>query len=281
MIKLFVDSGSSIKKEECAFYDAELLPLKILLNDKEYLDGEDLSMDVFYKALIDDKIFPKTSLPCLEDAEKRVNKCLQEGFDVLILTISSGISGTYNALSMLFKDNARVRVIDSRTAVGGMKILVREANKYRNESLDYMEEKINALIPRVRVLAVPETLDYLHKGGRLSKAGWAVGTVLKIKPVIELKHTVQVPNKSLGIKSAMRYILSALEDCDTDYPIVPSYTYTTENLDEMIAKAKPEFQNIMIEKDNIDPAVAAQWGPGAFGFIFVEKEKEYNGSTNL
>lgn len=272
MIKIFVDSGSSIKKEERELYGVEVLPLKILLKDKEYLDGENLSMDVFYKALIEENLFPKTSLPCLDDAEKRVTKYTEEGYDVIVLCISSGISGTYNALHMLFENNPKVRVIDSKTAVGGMKILVREANKYLHESLDFVKDKINALIPRIRVLAIPETLDYLHKGGRLSNAGWAVGTLLRIKPTIELKHTVSVANKAIGLKSAMKFILSELEKCDTNYPIVPSYTYDTENLDEMISKTKPEYQSAMIEKDNIDPAVAAHWGPHAFGYIYVKKE---------
>ena len=271
MIKIFVDSGSSIKKEERQFYDVEVLPLQILLQDKEYLDGENLSMDVFYKALMEDKLFPKTSLPILEEAEQRVKHCIDEGHSVIILTISSGISGTYNALKMLFEDNAKVRVIDSKTAVGGIKILVQEANKYRNETLDFVEEKLNALIPRIKVLAVPETLDYLHKGGRLSKASWAVGTLLKIKPIIELRHTVKVASKAIGIKSAMKFILSALDACDTNYPIVPSYTYSTKNLDEMISKTNQKYQELMTEKDNLDPAIAAHWGPNAFGYIFVEK----------
>ncbi len=271
MIKIFVDSGSSIKKEERADYGVEVLPLKILLGEKEYLDGENLSMDVFYQALISDKIFPKTSLPSLDEAEQKVQKYIDEGYDVIILTLSSGISGTYNALRMLFENNPRVRVIDSKTAVGGMKILVRGANKYLDESLDFVENKLNELIPKIRVLAVPETLDYLHKGGRLSKAGWVVGSVLKIKPIIELKHTVKAVGKTLGLRHAMKYILTELEKCDARYPIVPSYTYATGNLDELIGKTKEEYQKAMIEKDNIDPAVAAHWGPNAFGYIYVEK----------
>ncbi|MBQ2769096.1 MAG: DegV family protein [Clostridia bacterium] len=271
MIKIFVDSGSSIKKEERRFYDVEVLPLQILLKDREYLDGENLPMDAFYRALLDEKVFPKTSLPLLDEAEQRVNRCVKEGYDVIILTLSSGISGTYNALYTLFQGNLKVRVIDSKTAVGGMKILVREANKYRNETLDFVEEKLNALIPRIKVLAVPETLEYLHKGGRLSKASWVVGTLLKIKPIIELKHTVKVAGKSIGLKSAMKYIVSALENCDTEYPIVPSYTYSTKNLDEMIAKTNQKYQEVMTEKDDLDPAIAAHWGPNAFGYIFVEK----------
>ena len=271
MIKIFVDSGSSIKKEDRELYGVQVLPLQILLGDKEYLDGEDLSMDVFYKALIDDKIFPKTSLPPLDDVERRVNECVNDGYDVVVLTLSSGISGTYNTLKSLFSQNPKVRVIDSKTAVGGMKILVHEANKYLDQSLDFMEEKINALIPRIKVLAVPETLDYLHKGGRLSNAGWAVGTLLRIKPVIELRHTVKMAGKTLGLRSAMKFIISALEKCDTDYPIVPSYTFGKVNLDELISRTPDSYKKAMIEYDNIDPAIAAHWGPNAFGYIFVEK----------
>ncbi len=271
MIKIFVDSGSSIKKEEREEYGVEVLPLKILLGETEYLDGENLPMDVFYKALIDDQLFPTTSLPSLSEAEERVNEYVNKGYDVIILTISSGISGTYNALRMLFESNERVSVIDSQTAVGGMKILVKEANKYLTESLDFIENKIKELIPRIKVLAVPETLKYLHKGGRLSSAGWIVGSLLRIKPIIELRYGVKVAGKAVGLKLAMRFLLDSLKTCDTNYPIVPSYTYSTENLQELISKAPPACQAVMTEFDNIDPAVAAHWGPNAFGFIFVEK----------
>ena len=111
-----------------------------------------------------------------------------------------------------------------------------------------------------------------HRGGRLSKAGWAVGTLLRIKPIISLCHTVSVAEKALGIKSAMKSIIAALENCDTNFPIVPSYTYNTANLDESIAKTPDIYKKIMIENDNIDPAVACHWGPNAFGYIFVAKK---------
>ena len=107
MIKVFVDSGSSIKQNEKELYNVEIIPLKILLGEKEYLDGVDLSMDVFYDELINKKQFPKTSLPSLEDTKNKVLKCVNEGDDVIVLTISSGISGTFNALRMLFEDEKK------------------------------------------------------------------------------------------------------------------------------------------------------------------------------
>ena len=274
MIKIFVDSGSSIKQEEKEFFNVEILPLKILLEDKEYLDGVDLSMEVFYDALINKKAFPKTSLPSLEDAHQRITACTSAGYDVIIITISSGISGTHNALKNLFANDSKVRVIDSQNAVGGIKILALEANKYLDKSLDEVEEKLNALIPRIRALAVPETLDYLKRGGRLSTASYAVGKLLKINPVIELKNTVNVAGKVIGIKRAMQFILNELENCDVNYPLVPSYTYKNNNLEELVAKANAKFNNLnMLPQDDLDPAIACHWGPNAFGFVYVEKTR--------
>jgi fatty acid-binding protein DegV len=74
MLKVFVDSGASIKQDEKEKYDVEIFPLKILLNDKEYLDTIDLSMEEFYHELIDNKQFPMTSLPCLTEIEEKVSK---------------------------------------------------------------------------------------------------------------------------------------------------------------------------------------------------------------
>ena len=72
-------------------------------------------------------------------------------------------------------------------------------------------------------------------------------------------------------KSAMKFILSALEKCDKKHPIVPSYTYSPFHLDELISKVADAFKRIMIEKNNLTPAIACHWGPNAFGLIFVEQ----------
>lgn len=272
MIKVFVDSGSSIKQSEKLLYDVEILPLKIYLNDKEYLDGIDLSKEEFYKELINGKKFPKTSLPSLGDAEEKVMKYVNDGDDVIILTISSGISGTYNALRMLFIDEPKVHVIDSKTAVGGVKILVSELNKNKHKPINEVLEIINNLIPRIRVFAVPETLTYLHKGGRLSKLEYAVGSIVRIKPIIELRDKVSVNSKALGIINAFNKLVEKLKNCDVNYPIVPSFTYESNNLDKLIDKTDEKYRKIMMEKDDLDLAIAAHWGPRAFGYIFVEKE---------
>ncbi len=272
MLRLLVDTGSSIKQEEAEKYNIELIPLKILMGEQEYLDGVDLPLDDFYKMLIEDKIFPKTSLPNLGDLEEKVTAYTNAGDEVIILTISSEISGANNAINMLFKENPKVRVIDSRMAVGGMRLLVDEINKYRDKSLDFIEDKVNKLIPRIKIMAIPETLDYLMRGGRLSKKDWLIGSVLKIKPIIGfIEGKVKVLAKKIGLKSGMAYIANALKEfgCDKNYDIIASYTYNKGNLEALKEMTDKEFHDQMRVEDNLDPCIACHWGPNAFGYVFV------------
>ncbi len=276
MIRIFVDSGSSIKQCEKEKYGVEILPLRILLGDREYLDDIDLTLDNFYDLLIDKKLFPKTSLPPLDEAEEKIKEYTASGDEVIIITISSGISGTYDVIKSRFKDYESVYVVDSKSAVGGIRILVEEVNKYKDKPAGFIVDKLNELIPRIKIIAVPETLDYLHKGGRLSKASYMIGSILKIKPLITFKDgKVHVEEKAIGLVKAKQRILASLKkyECDTAYPIVPSYTYSTDNLNELISKADEKYQKAMVDYDNLDPAIACHWGPNAFGFIFVGKKK--------
>lgn len=275
MLRVLVDSGCSIKLEECEKYNIELIPLNILLGDKEYLDGINLSMDEYYKFLVDQKGFPKTSLPNLVEIEEKVNKYLEQGDEVIILTISSKISGTNNAIRMLFEGNAKVRVLDSCMAVGGMRIIVEEINKNRDKSLDEIEEIVKNLIPRIKIMAIPETLDYLFRGGRLSRMEWLIGSVLKIKPIIGFKDgKVSVIAKKIGLKNGMKYIAEALNnlECDENYDIIPSYTYDRKNLQALIDMTDKKYLPQMRVEDHLDPAIGCHWGPNAFGYIFVSKK---------
>jgi DegV family protein with EDD domain len=126
MLRVFIDTGSSIKQEEAQQHGVELLPLYIFLGDQEYRDGVDLSMEVFYHALIEEKLFPKTALPSLGETEERVQTYTDQVDDVIIITISSAVSGTYSAIKMLFADNPRVWVVDSKSAVGGVSLDLRQ-----------------------------------------------------------------------------------------------------------------------------------------------------------
>ncbi len=275
MIRVFVDSGSSIKQEEKEKYGIEIIPLRYLMGENEYEDSIDQTIDDFYKMLIDEKLFPKTSLPYLEKLEKDVNKYTSDGDDVIILILSSKLSSTYDSIKLLFEKNNKVRVIDTLTAVGGERLLIEEINKYRDQSVDFIVEKVKALIPRIKILAIPETLNYLLKGGRLSMKEWLIGASLHIKPVITFADGyVKSETKKIGLKNSMKYIASEVERlADTSYPIIASYTYNDKNLRTLISMTDSSFHKYMSDFDNIDPVIACHWGPNACGYIFIIKKE--------
>ena len=273
MLRIVVDSGSSIKQDEREKYGVDILSLRVQMGEDSFLDGIDLSVDEFYNRLINLKEFPKTSLPSLEDAQNLVENYTNQGYEVLIITISSGISGTFQTMRMLFEENDKVTVFDSQMAVGGIRFLVQEARKYEKEGMDVIVEKLNALVPRIVTAAIPETLDYLLAGGRLSKLSWMLGTMLSIKPVIGFVETkVTVLSKKRGLKQAMKQIVDmAVEDhCDPEYGIVASYTYNKANIDQVIQMSPAEIQQMVNVYDNLIPSIACHWGPNAFGYIYVK-----------
>lgn len=276
MLRVFVDSGSSIKQEEKEKYQVEIIPLNILLGEKEYKDGENLSMEEFYNFLIKEKGFPKTSLPDLTELEEKVKKYVSEGDDVIIVTISSLISGTNNAIRLLFENEPKVRIIDSKGAVGTMRLIVDEINRHREEPLDVIVDKVNNLIPRIKVMAIPESLIYLFRGGRLTRVDWLIGSMLNVKPIIgfNAEGKVTALAKKMGLKNGMSYIANALKelDCDENYDIIASYTYEKTNLEKLIAMTDEKYKAQIKVYDNLDPAIACHWGPNAFGYIFVSKK---------
>ena len=273
MLRIIVDSGSSIKQEEKDRYQVDILPIHVQMGEESFLDGVDLDINEFYERLGRTKEFPKTSLPSLEDAQNMAERYTKAGDEVLFITISSEISGTYQALRMLFAENPKVTVFDSRLAVGGIRFLVEEARRYEQEPMEVIVDKLNRLIPRIVVAAIPETLDYLLAGGRLSRAEWMVGTLLAIKPVVGIQDgKVSVLAKKRGLKQSKNYIadLVKTEQCDPAYGSVASYTYDKKNIDEVVAMTAPEYREMITAYDNLIPSIACHWGPNAFGYIFVK-----------
>ena len=273
MIQIFVDSGSSIKQEEKQKYGVEMIPLRYLMGEEEYRDGIDLTIDEFYRMLIDKKLFPKTSLPFQVETVQAVERYTDQGYDVVILSISSKISGTCNALRGWFADNPKVTVVDTLSAVGGIRLLVEEMNRHLDEPLEEVLNRVYRLIPRIRIYAIPETLNYLFRGGRLSRKEWLIGGLLDIKPVISLNEEgVKVVAKKRGLKKTMRLIADYVaEQADPAYAIIPSYTYDDSNLKTLISMTDERFHSAMEEFDNLDPVIACHWGPNAFGYIFIGK----------
>lgn len=275
MRRIIVDSGSSIKRDEKDRYGVDILPIRLQMGEESFFDGVDITTEEFYDRLKDKSQFPKTSLPSLEEIQNMVDKYSEQGDEVLIITISSGISGTYQTMKMLFDEYENVEVFDSKLAVGGIRFLVEEALRHENEPMNVVIEKLNALLPRIVIAAVPETLDYLLTGGRLSKSSWMMGKLLSIIPIIGFTDgKVDVLSKKRGLKQAKKTLVEIIQkdQADTSRGIIASYTYNKGNIDEVIQMLPDEYQKVVSVYDDLSLSIACHWGPNAFGFIYVKGE---------
>lgn len=194
-IKIITDSASDILPEEAKKYDIEVIPFSIFIDGKEYRTGVDISCEEFYKLQKTCKEVPKTSLVAPEVIYDTFKKYVEEGKEIFMLTISSNGSGFYNsarlASEMIIDEypDAKIKILDTQKFAYVYAYAAIEAAKMAEEgiSLNEIYEKTEALLALFEVYAVPESLIYLEKGGRINKASLIFGSALDLKPIISIR----------------------------------------------------------------------------------------------
>lgn len=278
MIRIIVDSSADYTKEGLQEANLELVPISVAIDDKSFLDGVDLGKDDFYEIMTNSNDFPKTSQPSPQAFLDVFEDAREKGDDVICILLSSALSGT-NQSANLAKDMAEydnIYIVDSLTATYPIKIMAEYANKLRNEGVAAADiaAKLEELKGRVKIVAGIDTMEYLYRGGRVSKAAAAIGEVAKIKPIVSVVDggKVGVVGKCLGKNKAIRFFTDMLSEktIDTDFPFYTVYSYGTENCEKLEEKLAKEGYT-MKERLQIGATIGAHIGPGAFGVVFVEK----------
>ena len=277
MIRLLVDSAADIKQDNAE--NIYVVPLSINILGKDYLDGLEIQNDDFYKMLTSGKVYSKTAAPSPEMFLKVFEEVKANGDELICILLSSGVSGTYQS-ACIAKDAIEyknIHIIDSLTGSYGVKILTIEAQKMIKEgaSCKQIIEKLHELKKRVQIFLSVDTLDYLHRGGRLDKKTAFIGNLAKVKPIIYVspEGKVEMYSKTIGLKKAIKFIINlALEkEVDTNYPFYSIYTYGTENPQKFEEFAK-ENGIVVSERSQFGPAVGTHVGSEAFGCIYISKK---------
>ncbi len=280
MIRIVTDSSADISQEEAERLGITVLPLTMNFGEESFRDGVDIMPDEFYEKLISSGIFPTTSQASPASYEAVFEDARQKGDKVILLPISRKISGSYECALMVKKQGGydNVCVIDTLSTVSFLKLLVLEALKLKDEMpTEKLAAHLEALRKRTRLYAMVDTLEYLFKGGRLSRTGAAVGTFLGIKPVITIQDgEIKVIAKPMGVRKAVDFLgkkfLSA--SVDADYPVFFGYSYKDERCRQLIDKAvgadKKEYY--LERMQNVSPIVGVHTGPNVAVVVYVEKE---------
>lgn len=280
MVRIFTDSTSDINQAEAKELGVTVVPLKVIFADGEYRDGIDLSPNEFYRKLKCSEKLPTTSQPTPEEFMKKFQEARDAGDEIVAILISGELSGTVQSAHIARErcGEEGIYIVDSRSTILSIRLLVNRAVKLAAEGKSAAEiaADLEEAKKRLRLVAVVDTLEYLKKGGRLSKTAAFAGTLLGIKPVISIEDGVLgVKGKARGLQKAFELVFSVAEEqggIDISQPVAIGYTGE--------ATVFQDFQKVVAEKlPGIDPVISpvgsvvgTHAGPGACVIVFYAKK---------
>ena len=278
MVKIVTDSSCDISPQRCAELGVEMLPITVNFGDTSYRANIDISNEEFFEKLSAAEELPKTAQITPAQFQEVFKPYQESGDDVVCLFISSKMSGTLQsarvAKNILGAEN--ILLPDTLNVTFALGLLVEEAVKMRDAGMTGAEiaEKVEELIPRIRLFAMIEDLKYLKMGGRLSATSALVASILGICPIITLKDgLVEVVGKARGKKAAFAAIRKWVEKepISSDYCVTMGHANVPEN-----CKALQEFLGDLLKKRevhvcSIGSIVGTHTGPGAVGLAYIKK----------
>lgn len=278
MIRILLDSSADFSAEEAKMRNMELVPINITFNDTNYRDGVDITKDEFYDMLIASEIFPMTAQPSPQDFLDIFEDAKEKGDQLIYLSLSSALSGTFQSATLAknMAEYDEIYLVDTLSATRAIRLMAEYACKLREEGKDAatIAAELEEFKSRVVILAAVDTLEYLQKGGRLSKAAAAVGELANLKPIITVTQEgkIGVPGKALGRNKALSTLVKMIteKDIDTTFPIYSIYAVGEENTEKLEQKLGKEGVRVT-KRLQLGPTIGCHVGPGAYGVIFVTK----------
>lgn len=277
MVRIITDSTSDISPEEAEKLGVEVVPMGIVFGEQSYRDGIDISHNEFYQRLTSSKELPTTSQPSPDDFIPLFRDAKAKGDEVVAILLSSKLSGTLQT-AVIARDivgTGGIHIVDSGSVAVGLRLLVDLALKLRElgMSADDMASAISDAARRIRFLALVDTLEYLYRGGRLSRTARIAGGFLGFKPVIALEDgEIKLSGKARGVKrglAAIMDIVDSLPNPVSDLPVYYGYTGDSEKCDMLREISADRFSAYETRVTSVGCAIGTHAGPGAcvLGFI--------------
>jgi len=278
-VRIITDSTTEISQEEAGQLNISVVPLRSIFGETEYLDGIDLTPEQFYTMLEESDELPTTSQPTPHDFEKPIREAMEAGQECVIITIAENLSGTYQSANIAKEKcgNEGVWVVDSESATLSQRLLVERAMQLRDEGksakeiADVLEEEKKS----VRLLAAIDTLEYLYKGGRLSRTSAFAGTLMKVKPIVSLDQgEIKAVGKSRGTTKSHEDLLALVEKeggIDFSKPFAIGYTGDREKFDRFEAMCREQYAGHEPIVGCIGSVIGTHAGPGAVAIFFFKQ----------
>lgn len=277
---IITDSASDITEKEAEEMDIRLVWLKTKFSDGDFPMKTEEDFCRFFDKLAEEKNLPMTSQPSPEEYLEFFEEAKSKDEEVLVLTLSSGLSGTINAanLAKQMSEYDKIWIIDSEQAIITQRFLVQKAVELRKEgkTTEDIVEILEDLKKRVTVCGMLDTLTYLRKGGRIPAALAVVGNMLHIKPVIELKDkTLTMLGKARGRSGGMKYLWKEFEsyDVDREEPVYFGYTSDREIGEKFMMDTVEKYGLKNYKLYPVGGIIGTHVGPACVAISFVKKSQ--------
>ena len=279
-VRIITDSGFDVPDAS----DARLtvLPLSITFGDTTYADGVDLTNDRFFELLIESDELPKTSQATPYAYAQIFERVRAAGEEAVVITLSSGLSGTYQSAVTAAADYPEVHVVDSKNVTIGQGVLVQYALRLADEGRGAAEiaSMVESARERLVLLALLDTLEYLRRGGRIPKSVGAIGELLSIKPVIGVRDgEVVMLGKARGSKNGRNLLHQEVEKNGIDFtmPVLIGYSGLSDKLlRKYLEDNRAIWEDKVAEEDlpitSVGATVGTHVGPNAIALAFFRRE---------
>ena len=276
--RIIVDSTSDLPQN---IKDrVQVLPLTLRFGEEEFLDGVTIDHETFYKKLAQSGVLPTTSQATPAAFAAEYEKAKQADESAVVITVASKLSGTYQSAMIAADDYENIYVVDSGNVAMGGGILAELAVQYMDEGLSAKEiaEKLEEAKLKIVIVALVDTLEYLKKGGRISKTVAFAGTLLNIKPVIGVTDgEILMLGKARGAKQGTNLMAQEIEKAggiDTGKPVLLGYSGLS---DAAVVKFIDDSKHLWghglgeIRYTSLGSVIGTHVGPGAVAIAFFHK----------
>jgi len=279
-IAVVTDSLANIPAELVERYHIHVIPILVMFGHETFRDGVDITPREFYRRLRESDELPTTAVPSMEEFVELYRRVGQEAEGIVSIHLSSKLSATVEVAGAAAKvlSELPIHVIDTRTAAMAQGFIVLEAARAaaRGASLEEVVERARWMMPRVYIFAVLDTLEYLHRGGRIGRAAALMGSMLRIKPILYVAEdgVVDVLEKPRTKARAVRRILEIAEEKVGSKPVHMAVVHADalEEAERLRDEVASRFDCAELYVTDFTPVMGTHTGPGVLGLAFWTEE---------
>jgi DegV family protein with EDD domain len=274
VVRIVTDSTADLTPEQQRAAGITVVPLNVHFGDQVFRDHVDLSADDFFRRLKASPQLPRTSQPSVGAFEEAFRSLRANGDEIVAVHLSSKVSGTCNSAQMAAQSvgEGKIEVVDSLSTSMALGFMALEGAKLAKAGGDRQEiaQRLRALVPKARVICVVDTLTYLERGGRIGKARALLGSLLNVKPILQLKDGEVVPlGRARGRPQALSRLVELLERDGKVSQLAIMHGAARADAEQLRDRVASTYPGIDIQLTEIGAVLGTHTGPGVIGFTYL------------